>query len=251
MIDNKRTHLERLINAFEHGADSFLLHQSSMEDIPISSIGDYDVFDNADIAFDFMEDSEDARPFNDHSGRASDGSGMDTLNPENLPILLPSSLGWKWCTSHDAKALAAKEAQLRYAQANDSIHQICLAIGFKSAIFRTQVQPAKTQQTKTRAWKAIHNVDATVQEHARIYSMARDAYYKLQSKSSTEVKLPPLCREDLNAETLILGSDVTGQCNKQPSWIWGFGKTTEDDGTWMDDCKLLFRQCCMHVVIHT
>jgi hypothetical protein len=37
------------------------------------------------------------------------------------------------------KSLAAKEAKLRHAQAGDSIHRIRLALGFKSALFRTQV----------------------------------------------------------------------------------------------------------------
>ena len=71
--------------------------------------------------------------------RSSDGSGMDMLHPEDHPILLPSSLGWEWCVSHGVQALAGKEAQLRLAQANDSIHRICLALGFKSALLRTQV----------------------------------------------------------------------------------------------------------------
>ena len=47
MIDNKQTHLERLINVFEQQADTFLLHQTSVEDYPISSLGEYDEFDNS------------------------------------------------------------------------------------------------------------------------------------------------------------------------------------------------------------
>ena len=63
--------------------------------------------------------------------RTSDGSGTDHINPEDLPIL-PSTLGWKWCVSNVAKSLAAvKEAQLWVAQANESIHRIHLALGFK------------------------------------------------------------------------------------------------------------------------
>ena len=69
--------------------------------------------------------------------------------------------------------------------------------------------------------------------------MAWKAYHNLYSKSSPGAVLPPLCREDyLNAETLVLGSNATGQHNSQPSWIWGFGQTIEEDGTWMDHCKL-------------
>ena len=86
-----------------------------------------------------MEGDEDAGPLQGLPLMVSDGSGIDSLNPEDHPILLPSSLGWKWCHSHVAKSVAEREAQLHYSQANDSIHQICLALGFKSAIFHTQV----------------------------------------------------------------------------------------------------------------
>ena len=51
---------------------------------------------------------------------------MDHINPEGLPILLLSTLGWKWVFSNGVKSLAVKEAQLQVAQANESIHRICL-----------------------------------------------------------------------------------------------------------------------------
>jgi hypothetical protein len=64
---------------------------------------------------------------------------MNETNPEDFPIPLPSSAGWDWCVAHCHMSLAAKEAQLCVAQANQLIHNICLALGFKSAIFHTQV----------------------------------------------------------------------------------------------------------------
>jgi hypothetical protein len=163
---------------------------------------------------------------------------MQIVNAEDLPILLPSSLGRDWCVTHGVQSLADKEVQLRRAQANDAIHRICLALGFKSALFRTQVRPANTQQTKTRAWNAVHSVDTTIHEHARIYSMARDAYRKIRQEGAAGPDLLQLQKEDLHIATLVLGSEQSGQRNAQTSWIWGFGQTTEDDGTWMDECKL-------------
>ncbi|KAH9008092.1 hypothetical protein EDB85DRAFT_1835548, partial [Lactarius pseudohatsudake] len=127
------------------------------------------------------------------------------------------------------------EVQLRHAQASESIHRIRLALGFKSALFRTQVRPAHSQQTKTRAWNVIHSVDTNLHVHARIYSMARDAYRKIQQASVNIQDLPKLRAEDLHVATLVLGSEPVGQRNTQKSWIWGFGHTVEDDGTWMDD----------------
>lgn len=227
---------------FERQADSFLLHQHDADDSSILLMGDYDEYDDVDgVEHPIDTDDEHAGPsFHRPTLRASDGSGMETLNPEDLPILLPSSLGWEWCVSHGVQSLAAKELQLRKAQANDSIHQIRLALGFKSALFRTQVRPAKTQKTKTRAWNAIQGVDTTVHEHARIYSMARDAYRNIRQSHTSGPDFPELRPKDLHVATLVLGSEQAGQRNKQQSWIWGFGKSVEDDGTWMDDCKPLY-----------
>ena len=70
--------------------------------------------------------------------------------------------------------------------------------------------------------------------------MARDAYLKLSNKVSVKAAMPPLKTEDLYIATMILGSEITGQCNAQKSWIWGFGAITADDRTWMDDCELFF-----------
>jgi hypothetical protein len=227
---------------FERQADSFLLHQDGPDDSPILMMGDYDEYDHVDDVDNSIDTDEGhAGPSSHHlTLRASDSSGMESLNPEDLPILLPSSLGWEWCVSHGIQSLAVKEFQLRQAQANDSIHHIRLALGFKSALFRTQVRPAKTQKTKTRAWNAIHGVDTTVHEHARIYSMARDASRNIRRACPGVPDLPKLHPKDLHVATLVLGSEQAGQRNKQQSWIWGFGKTVEDDGTWMDDCKLSY-----------
>ncbi|KAH9031611.1 hypothetical protein EDB83DRAFT_2525751 [Lactarius deliciosus] len=65
--------------------------------------------------------------------------------------------------------------------------------------------------------------------------MVRDACQELRQALPLAQDLPKLRSKDLRVATLILGSEQTGQRNKQQSWIWGFGHTIEDDGTWMDD----------------
>ncbi|KAH9068018.1 hypothetical protein EDB83DRAFT_2223119 [Lactarius deliciosus] len=151
--------------------------------------------------------------------QVSDISGTEGTNAEDIPILLPSTLGLDWCIQHGVQSLAIKEAKLRYAQANDSIHRIRLALGFKSALFRTQVRGARTQKTKTCAWTAVQNIDTTVHEHARNYGMARDAYIKVQQASDGSLELPPLHATDLRVKTAILGAAEVGQRNTQFPWI--------------------------------
>jgi hypothetical protein len=114
---------------------------------------------------------------------------------------------------------------------------MCLALGFKSALFRGQVRPANTQQTKTRAWDAVHSTDATVNHHARNYSMAREAYLQIQQAYSVGPELPQLCLADLRVGTAILDPAEVRQRNTQLSWIWSFGKTVDKDRTWMDECE--------------
>ena len=95
------------------------------------------------------------------------------------------------------------------------------------------------QQTKTQAWNAVHNVDSTLSEHAHIYSMACDAYLKLNNKASVKLAMPPLNKEDLYIATMILGSEITGLRNGQKSWIWDFGNITAvcTHGVWDSVCN--------------
>ena len=228
-MGNRRSHLQKLIDMFEHQANGFLLHHQPTDDLPISSLGNYEEYDHIDD----MDDSGVSGPPVQHSNASrSEGS-----NVEDIPLLLPSTLGWEWCVSNGVKSLAINESKLHYAQANDSIHRIHLALGFKSALFRTQVRDARTQKTKTRAWTAIHSVDTSVHQHARNYSMARDAYLKIQDASGDSPELPPLSLEDLRVKTAILGSAQVGQRNKQLPWIWSFGTSVKQDGAWMDECR--------------
>jgi hypothetical protein len=239
ILENKRNHLQKLIDMFKHQADAYLLNHQPTDNVQILYMGDYAEYDHVDD----MDNSGIPQPAHiAHSGRhrgphPSDGSGMEGPNAEDIPLLLLSSQGWEWCASHGVTPLAIKEAKLRYAQANDSVHRIRLALGFKSALFWTQVRDARTQQTKTRAWTAIHSVDTTVHEHAQNYSMARDAYLKVQDPSRDSLELPCLQLTDLRVNTAILGAAQIGQRNTQLPWIWSFGTSDRKDGTWMDECK--------------
>ncbi|KAH9011266.1 hypothetical protein EDB85DRAFT_1847414, partial [Lactarius pseudohatsudake] len=225
ILENKRTRLQKLIEMFERQADAFLLCHQPMDDIPVSSMGDYAEYDHVD---DMDDSGVSGSSLTDPSGNyqrthASNESGTECPNAEDIPLLLPSTLGWEWCLNHGVKSLALKESKLRYAQANDSIHKMRIALGFKSALFRTQVRNARTQKPKTCAWTAVDSVDTTVREHARNYCMARDAYLKVHQTSEKSLELPPLRITDLRVNTAVLGAAQVGQRNTQLPWIWSFG----------------------------
>lgn len=116
-IENKWTCLQRLIEMFEHQADSFLLHQDFMDDLDIPSLNDYDEYDHVDNpdAASGKGKTQEHSTSPDLISKTSDGTGMESANPEDHPIILPSSLGWDWCVNHGAQSLALKEAKLRHA----------------------------------------------------------------------------------------------------------------------------------------
>jgi hypothetical protein len=233
-IENKCIRLQRLIEMFQRQADSYILHHEAIDDIYISSPADFSQFDHVDS----MDDAQLVVPtIPSHFPVSSDDSEADEMNTEDLPILLPSSLGWEWCEKNGAQRLAEKEAKLRHAQANDAIYSMRLALGYKSTLFRTKVRPAKSQRTKTRAWSDVHTTDDTVHKHARNYSMARDAYSRLKLALPGGDELPELQLADLRINTAILGAAEVGQRNTQLPWIWSFGTAVEQDGTSMDECE--------------
>ena len=224
---------------FEHQADSHLLRHRALDNVPIMLLTDYSEFDTVDI----LDDSDSHTSPQLLSSvtppilHFSDDSSIDQTNAEDLSILLPSSLGWGWCVKNHLQSLAQKEAKLRIAQANDAIHNVRLALGFKSALFRDHVRPANTQRTKTRAWDAIHSIDTTVHQHARNYSMAREAYLRIQEAYSIGTKLPQLHVADLHVGTTVINATEVGQRNRQLPWIWSFGHTVKEHGTWMHECQ--------------
>src|SRR6266404_8509639 len=155
----------------------------------MSCLGDYAEYDHIDN-LEATDDAKPGPPSPHHPTTNTDGSGLEILIPENIIIPLPSSFGWDWCVKHGLKSLAVKEAKLHFAQANDAIHRIHLALGFKSALLRTQVQHAKTQRMKTCPWNTVHGVDTTIQEHACVYSISRDAGQRLRKALKKISDLP-------------------------------------------------------------
>lgn len=139
------------------------------------------------------------------------GSRMDA---ENISLHLPSHLGRGWCDNNAAEDLAKVELRLREGQLNDSLHQIRIALGHKSYVFRKDVRPARTQRLKTRAWGEVHAVESTVQHHARVYNSARRSMVDLGAEDSLLDRYKVLRRQDLRTDTTIIAPNVRGQRNK-------------------------------------
>jgi len=168
------------------------------------------------------------------------GSHMDA---ENISLHLPSHLGRSWCDNNAAEDLAKAELHLQEGQLNDSLHQICIALGHKSYIFRNDVRPAHTQRLKTCAWGEVHAIESTVQHHARVYNGARQSIVDLGAEASLLNQYKVLRHQDLKTDTTVIAPNVHGQQNKSLPWFWSMDVRRDADvGAWMYDCK--------HILFH-
>ena len=83
----------------------------------------------------------------------------------------------------------------------------------------------------------MHGVDAGVQEHARVYSLARDMFDVLEDALPSQESLPVLTKADMKVQTLVLGSNERGQRNEQLPWIWTFGIQENNGPHWFAECE--------------
>ena len=91
-----------------------------------------------------------------------------------------------------------------------------------------------------------------MQEHACVYSMARDTFRTLRKGLQNMPELPKLKAQDLHIATHILGSAQSGQRNKQPSWIWSLDRPLQMMGLgWMvvSDHTYLIANSYAHILI--
>ncbi|PCH40609.1 hypothetical protein WOLCODRAFT_150674 [Wolfiporia cocos MD-104 SS10] len=122
--------------------------------------------------------------------------------------------------------------ELWQGQANDALHEIRVAIGHKSFLFRNRVRPSNSQKTKTRAWGEVQVVAKMVARHARVYTQARWAMERLRANGDILEKYKVLKPQDLKAITHIMDNTVQGMRNQPMSWIWAVdvaGDTSQSD----------------------
>jgi hypothetical protein len=235
----KRARLQERVEAFQKQAASII--QAASDD------GD-DSWDSAPVReahvgaeFDGIgEDDDDG----DGDGPSSPAQELNMtqlqagcVDAEYISLHLPSHFGRSLCNINAAEDLAIAELRLREGQLNDSLHQIRIALGHKSYVFRHEVRPARSQRLKTRAWAEVQAVESTVQQHARVYTRARKAMVDLGASADLLDRYKVLKRQDLSVRTSIIAPHIRGQRNKSLPWFWTMDVRGDADvGSWMEDC---------------
>jgi hypothetical protein len=161
----------------------------------------------------------------------------DTFCPERSQLALPSMLGAERCEELGLMELVKKEQRLREGQANDALHAIRLALGYKALLFRTEVWHASSQTKTTRAWKHVTAVENTVKQHSWIYRHARHSMVRLGAPETILNRFKVLTSNDLKSNTFVVDLNEAGQRNKKLAWFWNMDVREEMKDSWMEECE--------------
>lgn len=210
--------------AFFYGA-GLLHHAEILDELPVISEDMGEEWDKGD----------DTNPLID---RPAQPAGVQARWPEQLALTLPSTLGHERCVQVEVTHLGQMELKLRQGQANDTLHQIRIAVGQKSFLFRENVRKAKSQQTKTRAWAQVTTVDNNLRQYARIYVQARKAMVSLGAAPELLARFQELRHADLKVSTAISEPNARGQSKEKMAWFFTMDQRKDIAGSkWMEECK--------------
>jgi len=108
-----------------------------------------------------LEESDEETFFLDTEPRWEEEGDVE-VPAEQLGLWLPSSFTKPERAQLGLKQVAEIETELREGQANNALETLQSALAEKSLRFRTEVKPAKSQKTATRAWDSIHKADKQI-----------------------------------------------------------------------------------------
>jgi hypothetical protein len=235
IFDSQR-HLQAKIDSFHSKASTYLgSNLIEDEDIDHLTFGGLKVPEN-DSDDDMESDAESDVDVDPES---------DAPNPENLQLLLPSSLGKQLCNDYELLDLAQHELELRIGQANDALQELRVDLAHKAYLYRTKVREANNQTTKLRSLDHVHVIEESVKAHAAVYKLARKAMVQLGASQSVLNKYQDLCAADLKVKTHVHDPSIHGQRNSHLAWFWTIDVQNKDiessmNSGWMDECNSPF-----------
>lgn len=231
-LEDRRQKLQVRIESFLRKAERF---------VPADDEDD-DILNNSEALYQGNEWDT----YNIEDPDAMEVDDTDPLDEEGVPYVadtlpLPSSIGIDCCKQAGILDLAEQELQLRYGQANDTLYQIHLALGYKSHLYRESVRKADSQRQKLRSFDQVSMVKSTVQINAQIYSLARQAMISLKAPTSIMSKYRRLEKSDLKVTTALINPQAHGLGSASSNflgWIWTIDiDEARNDTGWMSECK--------------
>ncbi|EAU82874.2 hypothetical protein CC1G_05496 [Coprinopsis cinerea okayama7 len=138
---------------------------------------------------------------------------------EKMTVLLPSSVSAR--VELFSKHAIEAELKLRQAQADEALENVRTQVGYKSFLFKANIQLAENKAQKTRGYAAVATADKAIRRWTRVYNQARWAITALTKDAAVLGKYPPLLKADLTPLQSIYQPNAPGMSRQNVSWIWG------------------------------
>ena len=231
-IQDRREALLVKVDAFHQRGLRFI--QPDCTPLPHSSLGKApeDIGPN-------LEESDEETFFLDAESEWEEEGDVE-VPVERVAIWLPSSFSKSDRIQMGLEQVAKVEAELREGQVNDALEALWAGLAEKSLRFRTEVKPAKSQKTMTRAWDSIHKADKQIRGAVQCYRLARTALVTLEVSSELLGQYKEIHKEDLKMSRDVVEENRVGQRSSELPWFWRLDrKWDKDRGEFLKECK-----CC-------
>jgi len=139
---------------------------------------------------------------------------------EQVRLGLPSSFSGVEQAQMGLGRLGEIEIELREGQANDALEALRAGLAEKSLRFRTEVKPAKSQRTMTRAWDSIHRAEKQIKAAVRSYRLARNSLEALGAGENLLNQYQKIQKEDLRMSRDVVEENRVGQHSSELAWFW-------------------------------
>ena len=158
---------------------------------------------------------------------------------EQVKLGLPSSFDEVERAQVGLTSLEEMEIELREGQANDALEALRACLAEKSLRFRTEVKPAKSQKTMTRAWDSINRADKQIKAAVRSYKLARSALEVLGASEHLLDQYKEIQKENLKMSRDIVEENRVGQRSSELAWFWRLDQKGDGDrGEFLKECEV-------------
>ena len=232
-IQDKRESLRSRIEAFHQQGLRFIRPDATLP--TSSSLTKHSKTSTIDL-----EESDEETFFLDANSEWEEEEGAHELI-EQVMIWLPSSFTKSERIQMGLEQIAKVEAELREGQANDALEALRASLAEKSLRFRTEVKPAKSQRTMTRAWDSIHKADKQIRGAVQCYRLARTALGGLGVAGELLERYKEIHKRDLKMSGDVVEENRVGQRSWELPWFWRLDrKWDKEEDEFLKECKLLW-----------
>ena len=187
-------------------------------------------------AFD-LEESDEETFFLDADSEWEEEEAVE-VPIEQVMVWLPSSFTKSERIQLGLEQVAEVEVELREGQANDALKSLRESLAEKSLRFRTEVKPAKSQRTMTRAWDSIHRADKQIRGAVQCYRLTRTALENLGASSELLGRYKEIQKKDLKMSGDVVEENRVGQRSWELPWFWRLDrKWDKSRGEFLKECE--------------